>query len=45
MTFFKMLKNSIEIENAKHLLFLDDMILDMHSNKKFNPIEVEEVEN
>ena len=40
-----MLKNTIEIENAKHLLFLGDMILDMRSNKKFNPIEVEEVEN
>ena len=28
-----MLKNTIKTENAKHLLFLDDMILDMRSNK------------
>ena len=37
MTFIKILKNSIEIKN-KILTVLDDMMADMRSNKKLNPV-------
>ena len=38
MIFTKILKNKIQIEKSKILIIFDDMIADMLSNKKVNPI-------
>ena len=34
--FIKTLRNTIQIKNAKYLLFFDDMIADMLSEKKLS---------
>ena len=39
-TFIKLLKNTIQIK-SKVLVVIDDMITDMISNKKLNPITTE----
>ena len=40
--FIKILKNTIQIKNLKKILIVfDDMIADMLSNKKLNPIVTE----
>ena len=39
--FIKTLKNTTQIKKRKILIFFDDMIADMVSNKKLNPIETE----
>ena len=36
--FTKILTNAIQIRNIKILILFDDMIADMLSNKKLNPI-------
>ena len=36
--FIKILMNTIQIKNEKYWLLFDDMIADMLSNKKLNPI-------
>ena len=41
MTFIKILKKTIQIRNRKILIVFDDMITDMLSNKKLNPIVTE----
>ena len=38
MIFKKKLKNKTQIKNAKFQSFFDDMIADMISNKKLNPV-------
>ena len=38
MVFPKILKNTIQTKNKKILIFFDDMISDMLSNKKLSPI-------
>ena len=38
MIFIKILKKTIQIRNRKILIVFDDMITDMLSNKKLNPI-------
>ena len=38
MMSIKILKNTIQVRNSKILIAFDDMIVDMLSNKKFNPI-------
>ena len=38
MIFIKILKNTIEIKKCKKLIIFDDMIADMLSKKKLNPI-------
>ena len=38
MMFIKILMNTIQIKNEKYWVFFDDMIADMLSNKKLNPI-------
>ena len=38
MIYIKILKNTIQINNKKTLIVFDDMIADMLSNKKLNPI-------
>ena len=39
--FTKILANAIQIRNIKILILFDDMIADMLSNKKLNPIVTE----
>ena len=41
MMSIKILKNTIQVRNSKILIAFDDMIVDMLSNKKFNPIVME----
>ena len=41
MTFIKILKNTIQIKKRKILIVLDDIIADMLSDKKLNPIVTE----
>ena len=41
MIFIKILKTIIQIKNKKILIVFDDMIADMLSNKKLNPIVTE----
>ena len=41
MIFIKILKNIIQIKNEQILILFDDMIADMLSNKKLNPIVTE----
>ena len=41
MIFIKILKNTIQIKNAKYWSFFDDMIVDMLSNKNRNPVVTE----
>ena len=41
MIFIKILKNTIQIRNKKKLIVFDDMIAEMLSNKKLNPIVTE----
>ena len=41
MTFIKILKNTIQIKKRKILIVLDDIIADMLSDKKLNPIVAE----
>ena len=38
MMFIKILMNTIQIKNENYWVFFDDMIADMLSNKKLNPI-------
>ena len=38
MIFIKILKNTIQIKNAKYRSYFDRIIVDMLSNKKGNPI-------
>ena len=38
MMFIKILVNTIQIKNENYWVFFDDMIADMLSNKKLNPI-------
>ena len=38
MMFIKIFMNTIQIKNEKYWGFFDDMIADMLSNKKLNPI-------
>ena len=48
MIFIKVLKNKIQIKKQKILIAFDDMIADMFSNEKLNPIVTNyllEVEN
>ena len=49
MILMKILKNTIQIKNAKYFIVYDDVISDMLNNKKRNPIVTEltlsEVEN
>ena len=49
MILMKILKNAIQIKNAKYFIVYDDVIADMLNNKKRNPIVTEltlsEVEN
>ena len=41
MIFIKTLKNKTQLKKCKILIVLDDMIADMLSNKKLNPIVTE----
>ena len=41
MIFIKVLKNTIQIKKPKILIVFDDLIADMLSNKKRNPIVTE----
>ena len=41
MIFIKILKNTIQIRNVKKIIFFNDMIADMLSNKKLNPVVTE----
>ena len=41
MIFIKILKNTIQIKKRKILIVFDDMITDILSNKKRNPIVTE----
>ena len=41
MIFIKTLKNKTQLRKCKILIVLDDMIADMLSNKKLNPIVTE----
>ena len=41
MIFVKILKSTIQIKKRKILIVFDDMIADMLSNKKLNPIVTE----
>ena len=41
MIFIKILKNAIQKKPRKIFIVFDDMIADMHSNKKLNPIVTE----
>ena len=38
MIFIKILKNKIQVKKSKILIVFDDMIANMLSNKKLNPI-------
>ena len=41
MIFIKILKDEIQVKNEKILIAFDDMIVDMFSNKKLNPMVTE----
>ena len=41
MIFIKLLKNTIQIKKSKILIVFDDMIADMLSNKRLNPVVTE----
>ena len=41
MIFIKILKNTIQIKKRKILIVYDDMIVDMLSNNKLNPVVTE----
>ena len=41
MIFIKTLNNAIQNKTRKIFIVFDDMIVDMHSNKKLNPIVTE----
>ena len=45
MIFIKTLKNTSQNKKRKIFVVFDDMIADVLSNKKFNPIATLEVEN
>ena len=38
MIFIKILNDEIQVKNEKILIAFDDMIVDMFSNKKLNPM-------
>ena len=41
MVFIKILKNTVQIKKQKIWIVFDDLIVDMLSNKKLNPIVTE----